>query len=388
MRRLKVLFLTEWYPVPEQPVKGIFVREHARAVARNHDVVVLHCAGKDPLLDTFWRVEEETDAEITAGLRTYRLWRRSGPIPGISSASYLQGVIGAYRQLVASGFRPDLLHANIYETGVPAVLIGRQTKTPVVITEHASDFVRRRLPAWQVQKARFAFGRADRVLPVSRTLQQAIAAYGIRARFTVVPNVVDTEVFRPAPDLRSASTMKELLFVGSMLPVKGLDHLLSALASLRAVRGDWHLTVVGEGPHRAEYEALAASLSLGGQVAFCGHLPKSELAARMQGADLFVVSSLVETFSAAAAEALACGLPVLATRCGGPEEYLTSDLGQLVAPGDPDALRDGLAHMLDHLDNSDHMHIAAFARTHFSPEEVARQIDAVYAAVIGSRVGL
>jgi glycosyltransferase involved in cell wall biosynthesis len=117
-------------------------------------------------------------------------------------------------------------------------------------------------------------------------------------------------------------------------------------------------------------------------------LPKSELAARMQGADLFVVSSLVETFSAAAAEALACGLPVLATRCGGPGEYLTSDLGQLVAPGDPDALRDGLAHMLDHLGNYDHMHIAAFARTHFSPEEVARQIDAVYAAVIGSRVGL
>ena len=107
-------------------MKGIFVQEHARAVAARHDVIVLHCAGKDPVPSAMWRMEQETNPDLTAGLPTYRMWRRSGPAPGVSSAAYLQGVIGAYRRLAAGGFRPDILHANVYESGVPAVLIGRQ----------------------------------------------------------------------------------------------------------------------------------------------------------------------------------------------------------------------------------------------------------------------
>jgi glycosyltransferase involved in cell wall biosynthesis len=385
MRRLKILFLTEWYPVREQPVKGIFVREHARAVAGRHDVVVLHCAGKEPLLDAMWRLEQETDPDLTAGLPTYRLWRRSGPVPGISSAAYLQGVIGAYRRLADGGFRPDILHANIYESGVPAVLIGRQTGAPVVVTEHASDFVRRRLPPWQVQKARFVFSRAARVLPVSNTLRDAIERYGIRARFTVVPNVVDTETFAPPVARGPGNGVHRLLAVGSLVPVKGFDYLLRALAQLRADRDDWRLTIAGEGPGREALAALAGEMGLTDRVTLLGHRSKEEVADLMRGSNLFVLSSLVETFSAAAAEALACGLPVLATRCGGPEEYLTPELGHLVAAGDAQALRDGLAEMLGRLDGFSRPALAAFARSRFSPEQVAQQIDAVYEECLDAR---
>jgi glycosyltransferase involved in cell wall biosynthesis len=378
MRRLKVLFITHWYPVPEQPVKGIFIREHARAVAERHDVVVLHCAGKEPLLDAMWRMEEETAPEMTAGIPTYRVWRRSGPVPGVSSAAYLQGVIGAYRRLAEAGFRPDILHANVYEAGVPAVLIGRQTGAPVVISEHASDFVRRRLPPWQVQKARFAFSRAARVLPVSRTLQSAIERYGIRARFSVVPNVVDTDLFKPATEPQRRDGARRLATVGSLVPIKGFDHLLRAMALLRSERDDWRLFIVGEGPERQALTGLAETLGLSDRVTFLGQVPKPELAELLRSVDLFVVSSLVETFSAAAAEALASGVPVLATRCGGPEEYLTPDLGHLVAPGDPEALRDGLADMLNRPDTFSRSALAAFARRRFSLDEVGRQLDAVY----------
>ena len=124
-----------------------------------------------------------------------------------------------------------------------------------MISEHASDFVRRRLPPWQVPKARFAFSRAARVLPVSATLQGAIERYGIRARFTVVPNVVDTETFTLPESPRPADGIRRLLAVGSLTPIKGYDRLLRALALLRHTRDDWRLSVAGEGP---EHEALAA----------------------------------------------------------------------------------------------------------------------------------
>ncbi len=386
MRRLKVLFITEWYPIPEQPMKGIFVQEHARAVAaQGHDVTVLHCAGKDPLLSAMWRMEQETDPALTAGLPTYRMWRRSGPAPGVSSAAYLQGTIGAYRRLAADGFRPDILHANIYESGVPAVLIGRQIGAPVVISEHASDFVRRRLPPWQVQKARFAFARAARVLPVSHALQGAIERYGIRARFTVVPNVVDTETFVLPASPRQVGDPHRLLAVGSLTPIKGYDRLLRALALLRQTREDWRLTIAGEGPEREALATLTGELGLTDRVTFPGYRSKAEVAALMRESDLFVLSSLTETFSAATAEALASGLPVLATRCGGPEEYLTPELGHLVAADDVDALYAGLAEMLARLADFDPRVLGAFARNRFSPGEVGRQIDAVYEECLAGR---
>jgi glycosyltransferase involved in cell wall biosynthesis len=170
------------------------------------------------------------------------------------------------------------------------------------------------------------------------------------------------------------------------MPVKGYDHLLRALAPLRTERDDWRLSIAGEGPEREALEGLAAALGLADRVSFLGHRSKDEIATMMQESDLFVLSSLTETFSAAAAEALASGLPVLATRCGGPEEYLTPEVGQLVAAGDPEALRAGLANILSRLDDFHRPALAAFARSRFSPDEIGRQIDAVYERCLGDRV--
>jgi glycosyltransferase involved in cell wall biosynthesis len=184
----------------------------------------------------------------------------------------------------------------------------------------------------------------------------------------------------------SLDHVRQLAAVGSLVPVKGFDYLLRALAQLRADRDDWRLNIAGEGPGREALVALAGELGLTDRVTLLGHKPKEEVADLMRKSDLFVLSSLVETFSAAAAEALACSLPVLATRCGGPEEYLTPELGHLVAVGDAQALRDGLAEVLGRLDGFSRPALAAFARSRFSQEQVAQQIDAVYEECLSARI--
>ncbi|GAB4536628.1 MAG: glycosyltransferase [Anaerolineae bacterium] len=384
MDRLKVLFITAWYPTQERPVEGVFVREHAKAVQFYDDVIVLHCAGSNPRLRGLWQMEREIDESLTGNIATYRVWHRRPLIPSALCPIHPWSVLQAFRQIIAQGFRPDIIHAHIYYAGTLAVLLGKVFHVPVVVTEHSSAFPRKLLKGTDIWKARLAFEWADTVMPVSQTLQRAIEGYGIKARFQVVSNVVDTRLFWPKPSSRFSNPTKRLLFVGSLDPchAKGLPYLLYALARLRQQRDDWYLDIVGDGPARAEYGRLVEDLGLLDKITFYGTRPKEEVAEFMRRADLFLLPSLFETFSVVAAEALATGTPVLATSCGGPEEFITEDVGMLVSPASTGALVEGLNHMLDSLRKFSPHHLSRYATERFNPERVGAQIHAVYRQIL------
>jgi glycosyltransferase involved in cell wall biosynthesis len=221
---------------------------------------------------------------------------------------------------------------------------------------------------------------------VSRFLQQSITKHGIKARFLVVPNVVDARLFYPNLDYRPQRDLKHLLVVGLLDSShnKGLQYLFNALAKLRIHREGWHLDIVGDGPGRAEYESMVKDLGLTDKVTFCGFKTKRDVAEYMRQADIFVLPSLFETFSVTAAEALLTGTPVLATRCGGPEEFLTEDVALTVPPGDAKALHDGLDYMLNHLKCFSPNHISKYATSLFSPERVGEQLHRIYSTYVRS----
>jgi glycosyltransferase involved in cell wall biosynthesis len=383
MGRLKILFITSWYPTKERPVDQLFVREHAKAAALYDDVVVLHCVSFDPHLKQTWRLEREHDQGLSEGVATYRLWWRLSPIPKTSYLLYLWSVWRAARQIAAEGFRPDVIHAHVYEAAVPAVLAGKLLSIPVTVTEHFSAFPRRTLSWVDLWKARLAFRAADIVLPVSKALQQAIRSYGIRARFEVVPNVVDTKLFSPDPEGAAHNSHKRLLFTGRLESshIKGMPQLLQALARLAAHRAGWQLDVIGDGPARPEYEKLATQLGVDRHVTFHGVKSKAEIASYMRQADLFVLPSLWENLPCVIIEAMASGLPVLSTAAGGIPELVDGARGRLVAPGDVDALHDELDHLLDTLDAFAPHEISRYAVEHFSLERVGQQLHHIYQAL-------
>lgn len=380
-QRLKILFITPWYPVAGRP-DGMFVQELARAVQLHNEVAVLHHAGKDPTLRRIWRMTHDSQASAASAFPVYRFQYRESPLP--NSAFVLFGawsLLGAVRQLIRQGYRPDILHIHEYPFAVPAFLLRRLYGMPVVITEHSSTFLKRSLTGAQSRLARFAFRHADYVLPVSRAMQAAIEAYDMNANFAIVPNVVDTTLFHPTAEQAVGST-KRLLFVGLLDPLhkKGIPYLLQALAQLP--RRDWQLDLVGDGPTRTEYETLAATLGLSAQVTFHGYQSKPRVAQLMRESQLFVLPSLVETFGVVLIEALASGIPVIATQTAGPSELITADVGLLVPPGDADALATAINTMLDQ-----HMHyasqtLAAYAERHFGYAPVSQRLDRLYRSLI------
>jgi glycosyltransferase involved in cell wall biosynthesis len=161
----------------------------------------------------------------------------------------------------------------------------------------------------------------------------------------VVPNVVDVAYFAPPP-VRPAPEPFVFLTVGHLTAIKGFDVLLKAFARQFGSQGAVRLHVGGHGRERPALEALCRDLGINGSVRFLGPMSREAVRAGMWEAHAFVSSSRHETFGVVLAEALATGLPVVATRCGGPEYIVAPNLGILVPPGDAPALADALGDML------------------------------------------
>lgn len=373
---MQVLFLAAWYPTAQQTNLGVFVREHAASASLHHDVTVWHTAGSRSRTRSAW--VEERDPALTAGIPTYRIYH---PLPfrGTGSLSSIRTVLAAFNRQWQAGYRPDVIHAHIYQAGLPAVLIGQRYGIPVVITEHLSAIPRHQLSRWHVMQMRYAFNHATRVLPVSRALQRAIEGYGVRAQFEIVPNVVDLATFRPPEGQRPPDPYR-LLFVGGLVPVKGLPHLFDALAQLKQRRTDWQMDLVGEGPQRESYERQVRELGLAGQVTFHGFRPKPQVPAFMQAADLFVLPSLWDSLPCVVSEALATGLPVVGSDVGGIPEMVDAESGRLAPPGDAAALCRALDDALDSLAGTDRAFIAAKAQR-YGIAQVGAVLDRIYREV-------
>lgn len=370
--KLKVLHIAGWYPSKKNPVAGSFVREHVKATALYNEVVVLYPEGVDNDISGLVQIMDKFED----GIRTLRLRYRKSPIPKTTYMIYLYVIYRAFRKLVGEGFIPDVIHAHVYSAGVPAAMLGIRYDIPLVLTEHSTAFPRGQLRGLELMKARFTFKHAVFSCPVSDYLRKHIEAYGIRARFCVIPNVVDTALFSPPNrDAVEVSKKKRLLLVALLDPKKGIPYLLEALDSLRKRRDDFKLDVVGDGPNRAEYEGMVQSLGLQDFVSFHGLKTREEVAVAMKDCDIFILPSLVETFGVVLIEALACGKPIIASNIGGPNEIVTEDAGRLVPPGDSAALAQTIDFMLDH-------------HRDFKPDEIARRAEERYSyAAVGKMYG-
>ena len=181
------------------------------------------------------------------------------------------------------------------------------------------------------------------------TARCLISAYGVAAaRVSVAPPGTE-----PASRARgSGSESVQLLSVGALVPRKGFDVLVAALATVTDLK--WHLSIVGDTGRdpksAAELKADIVRLKLSDRVAVLGALPAADLARRYDAADLFVLASRFEGYGMAFAEALACGLPIVGTTAGAIPDTVPADAGLLVAADDPIALAAALRRVIENRD--------------------------------------
>jgi glycosyltransferase involved in cell wall biosynthesis len=291
---VRILLVSQMYPGPDAPDLGVFVAQLERAlVARGHEV-------ERAVLDSRWGGK----------LRYVRLGRRA---------------------VAASA--PDVVYAHFL---VPAGLIGAlaHPRTPLVVTAHGQDVANvGSIPAVRAL-TRLTVRRAAAVVAVSDYLRRELEARvpEARGKTEVVDSGVDLELFGVAPAPDGAATF---LCLGSLTPRKNVLRLASAFERL----GEGTLTFAGDGPLRPQLEGRERIRVLPAM----GHANVPELIAK---ARVVCGPSLVEPFGQALLEALACGRSVVATRVGGPPEFVAPGAGVLVDPLDEAGLAAALKEAL------------------------------------------
>jgi glycosyltransferase involved in cell wall biosynthesis len=276
--------------------------------------------------------------------------RENGVDPLIVSASgsfhvgYLRTLLTTIRQ-----HKVDVIVAHLYGSAIYASLAGLISGIPVVSILHGqSDVPQAARLAWL--KAAIVRKGSRKAVFVSENLRKDLAArLQIPAsRCRVIPNGVDTKLFQPGRDTsirRELGLSDDTILVGAVGNIrrpKAYDVLLNAAAIVLGRSDRVHFVIAGEpsGALSDELLQLRGRLGIESKVTFLGL--RTDVATVMRNLDIFALSSNTEGFSIACIEAMACGAPVVATRCGGPEQIINERCGILVPVGNPGELAEAI----------------------------------------------
>lgn len=352
---MNILAFTSLWPNGEQPDFGVFIKHRVAAMARLSDVNVrvvapvpyfpksLASLSVLSALPKRWqRMARLPAVEEMAGLTTFH--PRCLVTPKVGMRFYgdwmARGAWATVRRLHAE--RPiDLIDAHyVYPDGAAAIELGRRLNVPVVVSARGSDINQfSHLPHIRPRLIN-TLNRAAGVVAVSEALKQQMIELGIvGAKIAVIPNGIDRQVFHLRD--RNAARRKLgldpqdriMLTVGALIPRKGIDRLIDAVALLakKDSAASPNLFIIGEGPERANLKSNIEHRTSQNNIFLIGAKPQAELADWYAAADLFCLASHREGCPNVVVEALACGLPVVAAEMDGIREFVGEGCGSIVS---------------------------------------------------------
>ena len=355
MTEPRLVVFSSLFPNSTQPTAGLFIRERMFRVGKRLPLVVVSPKPWFPGQGLIRRFRPHyrpmpAPMETQAGVEVHfpRFLAIPGLFRGLDSLFMALGSYPTLRRLKARGH--NLIDAHFaYPDGHAAIKLGRWLGLPVTVTLRGTEVPQSRNPAL-VPKLREVFRDADFVITVSDSLRQLARSLGLaRERGQVVGNGVDADRFSPVPRgearrrLGLPDTARVLVTVGGLVERKGFHRVIACLPALLEQHTDLHYLVVGgpcpEGDMTQALKDQAVALGLGDRVHFLGPVAPDDLKWPLSAADIFVLSTRNEGWANVILEAMACGLPVVASDVGGNREVVCKpDLGEIVPFDDQAAL--------------------------------------------------
>ena len=384
--KFSVFLFSAWYPTEFTPLLGNFVQNHAKAISKLAQVVVIHPYEdiSDKQKNKFTIAEKQIENLIEIRVKYKKIPACTGIIAKLIRffrvrEAYQKGI----RFAIQTYGKPNISHVNILtRTSFPALQLKRKYKIPFIITEHWSRY----LPEDDTFKGffrkkitQYAVKQAAAITTVSSPLKQAMQSYGLyNANYYIVPNVVDTDLFQPFVVEKKRK---------SILHVSGLNNreknfagILRVMNKLAQKRNDFVLNVVHNGDNSA-YLPFVEENNLQNFVVFHGQKSGKELVKHFNESDFFLLFSNYETQGLVLMESFACGKPVVSTSVGGISAIVNQTNGILVPPQNEDELLDAVLYLLDHHQDYDSAAIRNYAVEHFSEKTVGELFLKILSAV-------
>lgn len=378
-----ILIISRGCPSKREPTWGNFENEQALALQKaGHNVIV---ASTDLRIRFYKRKIGITQTYFFDILNYTIFFPLPYPIIPIRLQTFIgqQLLLKLYMRIRYEHGIPDVIHAHYMYNITNAVFLKKLFNFPIIGTEHWSKLTKKKIPKALIYQGNIAYKNIEKLISVSSS-----AAYRIENNFNVkcevIPNMVDTEHFKYKPEIVKSNEVFVFLAVGSLISRKGYDLLISAFA--RAELGkNVIIKIVGEGKLRGQIQKLINEYELSKNIFLLGSKTKEEIVDLMQQSDAFVLASRAETFGVVFIEAMACGLPVIGTSCGGPEEFINQSNGLVVPVNDVTSLTIALKKMYSDINRYDRKIIAHECERSFSSEKIVKQLEKIYKEVLTNK---
>ena len=364
----KVLFLSSWYPSRVHTTLGNFVSYHAKAVSKTNQVHVLYIIADDSINDY------EIVSESIDGIQTTIVYFKRGFFKYLNYfIAFLKGL-----KLVTKDFDFDLVHMNIMHPAIwQALYIKWVKKTPYLVSENWHGFQNlknERIGILQSILIKKGFKNAYAICPVSEQLLKGMIDQGLNANYHVVPNVVNTKLFKPVS--RTYRTKFKFLHVSTLDDdIKNVSGIIQAFSKLQNEKAT--LKIIGEGD-KSYIIDLINKYKLNDKIEVEGEKTYNEIAIEMQNANAFVLFSNIENLPLVLIEAMSTGMPIITTNVGGIPEIFNSFAGYMIKPKEEEELYLSMKSMIANYDQFDYKRISNYAIQHFSNEKVAESFNVLY----------
>ena len=346
---MRILFFTEVYPDEHGFLGGLFIHNQAVALKNSgHEVAVMFV--------DFRSIKHRREFAFSKyELDTIPVFRYSfpvGPIYFLIDAVGSQLAERLYQKTERIFGEADLIYVHFGGCMKHIISTCKRHDKPYVITEHGSDVLTGELSEKEIAERREGYNHASAVIAVSEALKRKLCQI-TEKEITVIPNIIPDYMFDG--DLNNKEQKDEYyryISVGNLIKSKAFDITIKAFAEIAKKNPKSKLIIVGDGAEEKELKNLVQALEIDNIVEFRGRMENKALAMLLRGCDCFVLPSKFETFGVVYIEAMASGLPVIATKCGGPEEFVNESNGILIDLDDVDGLKQAMEKIRNGMYNS------------------------------------
>jgi glycosyltransferase involved in cell wall biosynthesis len=375
-----ILFLPSWFPGRTDPFSGDFIKRHAIGASLFNRVIVFHTA-VDPSINKPAFVTEKINDNLSIHTFYYPpLKKFSAPVNGLRRFNALKKM---YAEIFGKN-KPDMVHAHVaYPAGLFALYLKKIKGIEFVLTEHNTIY----MPAYDNSYTRSTFEKkivpvifknAKKTVAVSAALANALKENRLVKEPVVIPNVVDTSVFKYKE--KKAGEKTKFVHVSLLSNQKNPEGMLAAFARVKKQRNDFELTIVG--PVNSKIKKMTGELSLKEHIRFTGEIPYERVADEIGNADAMIHFARFETFGCVVAEALCSGVPVIASDIDVLKELITDKQNGLLAKeADENDLAEKILFFMQRGFTPDSQKIATESQAKFNYQRVGKMLDELYQPV-------
>jgi glycosyltransferase involved in cell wall biosynthesis len=397
--KYKILFLASWYPSRVNNVLGIFVKRKAEAMTRLCDVALIYVVDDNKLKEKNYELETITDNKVLTVRVYFKIYQQKILNVIFYNIRYLKSYYLGWKEVKSKWGKPDLIHANVIDrSGYIAFLFKLLKGIGYVITEHSTpdiDYLRgltnktkiplRILKGFVIKNC--SFTNVD-----SHPSLDYLNKVGFKGNFGVIPNIVELdEKYLSLKQPTKPKEKKSAVHISILNKRKNVADIIRACAYIynELNRNDFEFNIIGEGSEKNNLVNLAQELRvLNKCVFFHGLVSEEKKLELLTNSDFHILNSDDEGFSVVTAEAILYGIPVIATKCGGPEDFVNETTGILIDRKNLDELKKAILFMLDKSWKFDKVKLHEFGKSMFRPEVIsAKTYEAYQSSILKWKAG-